>query len=588
MRDIKKSIIILFVFVYGILVIFTLVSDQQFRYFTTKEISLNDMQMYLRLFSDDSKKGRYPGSKEMADLQTWLVSKYQALAIYPIFDGKYTMEFSFPGRYQKVQNSYIKIKGCDDCVLEVEPMPLGANGSYEGKIIYGDYCIEENFDLSRAIREKNITKTNEYIVICKRYAPEEVKQKFSNEAQKLMSFEHKYSNIQRLGFKGVIFLKEEGDPFRLEHAFFTKKGSAFSVFLDEKKYSEMMRKITTHSEIEVSVRFDKETLLGKNIAASLKPLQENQKIIIIGAHYDHLGFGVPQFSMGPMNEIYNGADDNASGNVAVLELAEYFSKEYEENPKIIPEDWNLVFIHFDGEEWGLIGSDKFVNSNYLPKKTVAMFNFDMVGRYRDSLQIQGKDTGDTIWQNWLEKTIENFTQKNPLKVVYLKGGIGPSDHTSFYKKNISILYFFTGIHEDYHKPTDDFQKINYEKMGLIVNLAKELILNLVNLETTPTFQKAKDESDTRRHQYRVRLGIIPKNYFNGEGIEVGGFVEGAPIQKSGIKEGDIIIQIEDKKLQSIYDLMEFLSQAELKKKYKIYYKRNGVVYQTYAELMGKD
>jgi len=585
---IKKILLILFIVFYLFLFLITFFYNYKYFFSTSKEILERDIMLHLRYIADDSKEGRYPNTAGSKNVQNWIVGFYRRLGLHPLFDGSYLQQFSFKGKYIKVQENYVQRIDCNECRIPLEPMPLGETGAFRKKMIQGNYCIEEKKELSQLIQKYRIQNPTDYVVICKRYGNPEYEKENPKEYQKWITFENKYKNIDLLGFAGVIFLKDQGEFISTEHFSLTKKGKAFGSLLDNTTYEESFKKLIENidnQEYQFEIHYQQENLNGYNIGASLKRFDPQQKVIYLGAHYDHLGYGIPQFSLGPMGAIYNGADDNASGTVGVMELAEFFSKEFYRGKLNLPDDWNIVFLHFDAEEWGLYGSNYFVDSNYLSKQPIAMLNFDMIGRYRNSLQLQGLETGDEVWQSIIKKHVDDSMNRNIIKIQFLKGASGPSDHTSFYKKKMPVLFFFTGSHEDYHKPSDDYDKINYQQMKYILNLAKNILLDLILSKHIPEYQKVQEEASTR--EYKIRLGIIPQNYFSDEGIEVGGFVENAPIQKSGIREGDVIIKIEDYQIKNIYDLMDFLSNAQLGKKYKIIYKRNNQIFEAYTELMGK-
>lgn len=569
----KNSLIFFLIFLYFVFILISFVFPYSF--FTSKEFKKKDLVIYHRFLSDDSLEGRYPSTNGSKKAQEWIIYFFKKWNYYSLFDQNYFQEFSFSGKYKKTGINKIELKNCtQNCEVPIEPMNFSLSGQIEGKIIEGNFCVEEKKELTILIQK--IQKPEDYIVICKRYGSKEWEKE--KDYKNWISFENKYFHIDRLKFKGVIFLKDEGDNLTIEQLKFSKKGKTLAAFFDNEKYKEFYKKILeTNSEIKITINYEQEKLIGKNIGFSLKPLKENQKIIYIGAHYDHLGKGIPEFSLDAIGKIYNGADDNASGISGIMELAEYFAY------KKIPEDWNLVFLFFDAEEWGLLGAKEFVNSKYFNKNSIAMLNFDMIGRLNQTLQIQGKDTGDKIWSNLIENAADKIQKKYSIKIQWMKGGKGPSDHTEFYQKQIPVLFFFTGTHKDYHKPTDDYDKINYSGIIIILELAKEFILELMHSKELPKYQKAKEENQS--FSFKVRLGIIPSNYYSEEGLEVGGFVENAPIAKSGIQIGDIIIQIGDKKIQNIYDLMEFLQTAKLGISYKILYIRNKKIYETYSELM---
>ncbi|CAN5919402.1 M20/M25/M40 family metallo-hydrolase [soil metagenome] len=290
-----------------------------------------------------------------------------------------------------------------------------------------------------------------------------------------------------------------------------------------------------------------ETRKGKDVVGYLDNGAEYT--IVIGAHYDHLGLGHDHNSLdaNPENKIHNGADDNASGTAGVLELARFYAGNNEK------EKFNFLFICFSGEELGLIGSKKFCENPTIDlSKVNYMINMDMIGRLNDStktLIIYGVGTAP-VWVPMLDQMRTVFHVKKD------SAGIGPSDQTSFYLKNIPVLHFFTGQHADYHKPSDDEAKINYagEKMVL------EYIINvIVQTEKLGKLQFLQTKSpDMGRHSYKVTLGIMPDYAFEGKGMRVDGVTEGKPAQKAGVKQGDIILQLGDIQVTGMMDYMKAL------------------------------
>lgn len=272
--------------------------------------------------------------------------------------------------------------------------------------------------------------------------------------------------------------------------------------------------------------------------------------IVIGAHYDHLGLGYDHNSLdaNPEDKIHNGADDNASGTSGVLELAKYFS---ENNVK---ENYNFLFICFSGEELGLLGSKKWCDNPTIDlTKINYMINMDMIGRLNDStkkLLIYGVGTSPT-WVPLLEKTNAYFSIKMD------SSGIGPSDQTSFYLKDIPVLHFFTGQHSDYHKPTDDVEKINLAGEKKVLEYIVDLI-NQTNSLPKLTFAKTASPVSTKS-KYKVTLGVMPDYTFEGTGMRIDGVTDNKPAFKAGIKTGDIIIELGGQKINNVQDYMKALS-----------------------------
>jgi Iap family predicted aminopeptidase len=270
--------------------------------------------------------------------------------------------------------------------------------------------------------------------------------------------------------------------------------------------------------------------------------------IVIGAHYDHLGLGHQSGSLeaNSVGQIHNGADDNASGTAGVIELARHFAKNG------VKENHNFLFLAFSAEEMGLIGSKKYTEYPTIDLSTVSfMLNMDMIGRLNEnrSLVVGGAGTAPDF--------VPLFDQlKGDFKIKYDSAGIGPSDHTSFYLKNIPVLFFFTGQHKDYHKPTDDADKVNYAGTMDVLNLAVKAITEL-DKKPKLTFQETKSkESD--KVSFKVTLGIMPDYAFDGEGVHVDGVTDGRPAANAGVKKGDVITGLGDLPIKSMQDYMKAL------------------------------
>ena len=270
-------------------------------------------------------------------------------------------------------------------------------------------------------------------------------------------------------------------------------------------------------------------------------------IIVIGAHYDHLGYGGSNsLYRGDSLQVHNGADDNASGVAVMLLLAQQLSK------KKISSD--IVFMAFSGEEKGLWGSNYFSKNPTLDITRIsAMINLDMVGRFdeKKGLAIHGTGTSPS-WEEIIHRA-----NTDSLQLLFRPSGVGPSDHTSFYLQNIPVLHFFTGQHEDYHKPGDDAEKLNYEGMEKIALLIERIAGEVAGREKL-VFTKTKDES-TATPRFTVTLGVIPDYLYNGVGMKIDGVSEGKPAQAAGLMKGDIIIRLGDYDVTDMMSYMKALS-----------------------------
>tara|TARA_R110002050_G_scaffold84943_5_gene181289 strand:+ start:568 stop:1791 length:1224 start_codon:yes stop_codon:yes gene_type:complete len=316
-------------------------------------------------------------------------------------------------------------------------------------------------------------------------------------------------------------------------------------------------KTNPHDEVKFDVNGDG-TITGNNILGFLDNKAENT--IIIGAHYDHLGFGGEgSLYRDSIKAIHNGADDNASGVAVLLNLAAKLKTKNTNN--------NYLFMGFSGEEMGLLGSNYFVKNPTIDIKKISyMINMDMVGRMKkdSSLAVYGTGTSP-IFKQVLKSHNDNF------RLVQQESGVGPSDHTSFYLADIPVLHFFTGQHEDYHKPGDDSEKLNYDGMHLISDYIFNIITDLDD-NGKISFRKTKNESeDTPR--FKVGLGVIPDYLFDGKGMRIDGISEDKPAQKAGLKKGDIVIKLGDSLVTNMMSYMRALSVFEEGSSTKVVVKR---------------
>lgn len=302
-------------------------------------------------------------------------------------------------------------------------------------------------------------------------------------------------------------------------------------------------KTNPHDEVKFDVNGD-DTITGNNVIGFLDNNAENT--IIIGAHFDHLGFGGEgSLYRDAIKAIHNGADDNASGVAVLLNLAAKLTTKNTGN--------NYLFMAFSGEEMGLLGSNYFVKNPTIDIKKISyMINMDMVGRMKKDSTLAVYGTGTSpIFKQVLKSYNNNF------RLIQQESGVGPSDHTSFYLVDIPVLHFFTGQHEDYHKPSDDAEKLNYDGMKLI----SEYIFNIITeLDDNGklAFRKTVNESESAP-RFKVGLGVIPDYLYDGQGMRIDGVSEGKVAQKAGLKKGDIIVKLGDSTITNMMSYMRALS-----------------------------
>jgi hypothetical protein len=311
---------------------------------------------------------------------------------------------------------------------------------------------------------------------------------------------------------------------------------------------------------------DGEKLETKNVVGVLEGAGPHaRETVVIGGHYDHLGHGglmsgsLAFFS----KEIHNGADDNASGTSMVLELARRLGARPDPLPR------RVVFIAFSGEERGLLGSQYYVNHPLIPlDETVMMINCDMVGRLSSSGELTMVGTGSTPGMGTLVDALGQSAGLKIKKVPGLSDGFGGSDHESFYNKGVPVLFAFTGLHGDYHRPSDDSDRINYTGMGRIADYLELITLDISRRPERPTYLKLTDGrrqpaagGDTARRGTSASLGIMPDYaYEKKDGLRITGVRDGGPADKAGFKDGDRIVRCGSKQVGTIYDYMESMTQ----------------------------
>jgi hypothetical protein len=317
----------------------------------------------------------------------------------------------------------------------------------------------------------------------------------------------------------------------------------------------------------LSVDITRHTVPAFNVVGVLEGNDPKLKseYIILGAHYDHLGHGGDTSLAPNSREIHHGADDNASGTAALIELARILTAERKQLRR------SVVFAAFTAEESGLIGSKAYVNAPPVPlSQTIAMLNMDMVGRLREKkLNVGGIGTSPEF------KQLVESLNKGVFALQLNEDGFGPSDHSSFYSKQVPVLFFFTGSHEDYHKPSDTAEKINYEGEANIVTLVAEIARTIDRTDARPTYVLAKSQSQGRSSGFRVYLGTVPNYAESEDGMLLDAVREDSPASKSGLKAGDKIVKLAGRDIKNVYDYTYALGEMRGEQEYEVEVMRGG-------------
>lgn len=327
----------------------------------------------------------------------------------------------------------------------------------------------------------------------------------------------------------------------------------------------------------MAISVERVTSQTSNIIAYLEGTDPAVKdeVVVLGAHMDHLGMGGPgSGSMMPDTiAVHNGADDNASGTASLLELAQAMAARASTLRR------SYLFIFFSGEELGTLGSNAYVAEPFFPlAKTVTMLNMDMVGRLdKKALSVGGTGTSP-IWPALLNR----HNADSAFVLSMNPDGFGPSDHAPFYGKDIPVLFFFTGTHDDYHKPSDDTEKLNFRGHERITRYVDAIVRDLDTMAVRPPYVRVQVASASRggggdSRGFSVTLGIVPDVGESSEGMKISGVRPNGAAEKAGIKAGDVLVSMGGKAILNIYDYMGMLGELKAGDEVPLEVRRDGAV-----------
>jgi len=511
------------------------------------KISRDNLEAHVRYLADDRLEGRRAGSPGEKLAMEYISDKFKSAGLLPKGNDGYYQEFEINEGLQINDGTTFSI---NDVTLEAGkdyfPFPYSARKSIEASpaIAIQEADMPWFVDLEDILDENKQNPhfdLNDYI---KKNA-----QKAYDRAATAVVIYNTSADADNLSFNP----KDRSETLPLP-VIYVNKDAATKYFSDA----------TATLNIKLKVDIGEKKREGHNVVGYID--NGAPTTVVLGAHFDHLGYGEDGNSMLRTGEklIHNGADDNASGTAALIELARILKTSKSKNN-------NYLFIAFSGEELGLYGSKYFTEHPTVALATINyMINMDMVGRFNDStksLAVGGFGTSPA-WAT----VIKPNEKKLPFVIKIDSSGSGPSDHTSFYRKDIPVLFFFTGQHKDYHRPTDDAERINYDGELLIVNYINNLIGSLNKQNQRLAFLKTR-ESQLSMAPFKVTLGIMPDYTFSGSGVRADGVTEGRPASKAGLKAGDVIVKLGETVVTSMESYMQALNRLNKGEKTKVVYKR---------------
>jgi aminopeptidase YwaD len=492
-----------------------------------KAVLISNLQSHIGYLASDALEGRRTGTAGATAAMEYLVKQYENMGIAPKGTTGYIQKFEINEGLQIDASTHFIVNG-KSLLVEKDFFPLANSASIaitgkpamalheKGQPWFLDIkeTLEENktnphFDIDAWIKKEVTTAAAKGATACILYnTGNMVDNILFNKNDKTAAFPI-----------AVIYLTPSG----LQH--FTDPSATL--------------------QVELAVRITEKKRPASNVAAYID--NGAATTVIVGAHYDHLGYNEDKNALDTGHVIHNGADDNASGTAALLEIARLLKQKS-------PVHNNYLFLHFSGEELGLLGSKYWVENPTMPGAINYMLNMDMVGRYDTSHKLTVGGYGTSSKWNDIWKA-----SNTPLIVKFDSTGSGPSDHASFYRAGVPVQFFFTGSHPDYHKATDDADKINYEATAQIVTLAYQ-IMGIADNQPKLDFIKTTEPQMGRSTKFTVSLGVIPDYGYSGTGMRIDGVSPGKLAEKLGLKAGDILLQLGDYKFVDVNSYMVTLGK----------------------------
>ena len=532
-------------------------------------------------------EGRGAGSKGLTRAEHLIEKRYKELHLEPAGVNDYAQPFTvITGARLKSDNRFSVTQGSSKAGLKIEqdfvPFSFSVSGPIDAPVVFAGYgatADEFHYDDYAGLDVKD------KIVLVLRYEPSGFAEKSGNHGLTQHSqLITKAINARNHGAKALVVINGklgEGEEDLLTRfgsvsgpenvgiemvqvknavadAWFQSAGKSLKDVQDQINSSTRPGSFAFPDTLHLSLNIDIETTRAtvNNVLAWLPG--QSDEYVIIGAHYDHLGRGnFDSLAPSQIGQIHPGADDNASGTAGVLELAQLLA------PRRGQLKRSILFMNFAGEELGLLGSAAWVKDPTRPlAKAVAMINMDMIGRIKDDkVYIGGVGTGSTF-----KAVLEQAQKDTPFKIEYSAGGYSSSDHTSFVSKKIPVLFFFSGLHSDYHKPSDTWDKINATSATRLLDMVESVAVQLADAQDAPAFQVVAEDKPPGGgggSGYGPYFGSIPDFGQVETGVKFSDVKPNSPAAKAGLKAGDILVQFGEKPIKNLYDFTDALRRSKV-------------------------
>lgn len=569
------------------------------------QITAADSRRHVEVLAADAMQGRQTGTEGTKKAADYIAAQLREIGVEPLTNqNSFLLPFEFTAGVNTDPNKTklsITLTNQPSTSFKLDqdfrPLPFSENGKVEAEVVFAGYGLKVPGKLGEGYDSYAGLDISNKVVLVLRYVPEEVDSKRRQELNRYAALRYKAMIARELGAKGLLVVTGPNSPGAGELVGLSGDGSisgsqimaaTVSTNVAEallggrgkslKEVQSSLDQENPHGEngfalpgmkVSLEVELVREKKQDHNVVGIIPGRSGEGGYVLLGAHYDHLGHGESSSSRnhsGEGGQVHNGADDNASGVAAVLEIAAALKTATNLQHAV-------VFGFWSGEEMGLLGSSRFVEAPPVAlTNIIAYLNFDMVGRLReDKLTLQGAGSSP-VWRQLIEKRniaagFNLVVQDDP----YL-----PTDTTAFYPKGIPTLSFFTGSHDDYHRPTDDPETLNYEGLERISQFAHALTLDLSRAESRPEYVKLeRSDAGGNRDALRVYLGTVPDYTTEVKGVKLSGVRGGSPAEKGGIKAGDVIVEFAGQKIANIYDYTYALDAAKVGQPLEIVVERDG-------------
>jgi Peptidase family M28/PDZ domain/PA domain len=578
---------------------------------TSAASSAAELRRSVEFLASEELAGRMTGSDGSRLAADYLAAQLQRAGLQPGGDnGTFFQEFEFPAgvRVLSEENSlFLQTKEGDSSALVLEkdfrPLAFTGNSSVTGEVVFAGYGLRVPGKEGKEYNSYAGLDVKDKIVLILRYVPEDVSAERRADLNRYAGLRYKALTAREQGAKALLVVTGPNSPgagelvsIAFDAGMIDSAIPAASISLDTaealfagagknlKVIQSQLDSENPHADsgfafpgvtLKLTTAVERIRKTDRNVIGILPPSHSTAEAppqyLLVGAHYDHLGYGEvgAMKREGEETSIHYGADDNASGTAVVLAMAQTLA----EQRKNSPSERGIIFAFWSGEEIGLIGSSFYGHHPTVPLNQIAAyFNFDMVGRLRENkLTLQGIGSS-SIWKRVVERhnVVAGFQltlQDDP----YL-----PTDSTAFYLKEVPFINFFTGAHADYHRPTDTAGTLNYEGLERITRFASALVSDLAGTASRPDFVKVEPSSPSgAREDLRVYLGSIPDYTTEISGVKLAGVRGNSPADRGGLKAGDIIVEFAGQKITNIYDYTYALDSAKIGQPVKVVIQRDG-------------